>query len=448
MPADSTLLQQVAEVVKPGESFLVTLSGGADSVALLASLVDLGHHCRAVHCNYHLRGDESNRDEQHARDVARQLGVDIDVIQCDVDLYRKKHPGESVEMACRAIRYEAFEKLRAEHSLDSIAIGHHIEDNIETLFLNLLRGSGVKGLAAMRPRRGIYVRPLLYCTKASILEYLDSRGLGYVTDSSNLSNDYRRNALRNVIIPAIEQYFPDSRQGLERTLQALTSQRDLLDDTIETLAGKYVAPDGAIDIRTLVGCEKHPGAILFELLNTPDYRGYNSDIIDNIVQRSDKSGLTFSGTDGSSYRLDHGMLIPDADPSCDEEIAVDLNDLDSIASIIDSSYIDPTEFKPQRDPSTAYFDADKLAGYNRIILRRPRLGDRLQPWGMKGSRLLSDIFTDLHYTRRQRLATWVLEADGTILWLAGIRASRHASVTGTTRRILRLRFRSGAEGRQ
>lgn len=142
------LITEVAATVKPGESFLVTLSGGADSVALLASLRQLGHHCHAVHCNYHLRGEESNRDEAHARFIAAMLGVDIEVIQCDVDHYRRNHRGESVEMACRAMRYEVFEKLRSEFSLDSIAIGHHLEDNIETLLINMLRGSGIKGSPA------------------------------------------------------------------------------------------------------------------------------------------------------------------------------------------------------------------------------------------------------------------------------------------------------------
>lgn len=435
-----TLQQHAASVVRPGESFLVALSGGADSVALASVLTELGHPCRAVHCNYHLRGDESDRDERHARFIAECLSIPIDVIQCDVERYRGNTPGRSVEMACRELRYEAFERLRREHGLDSIAVGHHLEDNIETMMLNLLRGAGVKGLAAMRPRRGVYVRPLLGCTKALILEYLKSKSLGYVTDSSNLSNDYRRNALRNDILPAIARYFPDATAGMTRTLEALASQRSILSGYIGTLREKYVAPDGTIDLALLTSRENEAGAILFELLNTPDFNGYNSDVVADIMTRANRSGLTFCGTGGTGYRLDHGKLVPLALTAYDDtETVVDPDSPEPIPGMT-ATVISPGEFKPRRDPSTAYFDLDKLRSYRRLVVRRPRPGDRMQPWGMNGSRLLSDIFTDLHATRRERMATPVLDGDGTVLWLAGIRASRHAAVDKSTQRILQLKY--------
>lgn len=436
MPANSTLLQQVAEVVKPGESFLVTLSGGADSVALLAVLALGGHRCRAIHCNYHLRGEESDRDERHARETAARLGVDIDVIQCNVAEYQQQHPGESVEMACRALRYAEFDKARQRYGLDSIAIGHHIEDNIETMLLNMLRGSGIKGLAGMRPRRGVYVRPLLQCTKTMILDYLDSVGLSFVTDSSNLDNKYRRNALRNDIIPAITRYYPDALQRMSRTMQALSNQRDLLDSATVLLSAQYVT-DNVIDLKRLAATEPNPVAALFELLNTPDYRGFNIDTVKNIISRADCSGLTFTGD--TSYYLDHGKLIPAEQlQHQDIEIIVDIDNLEPVAHIITGQVIDRADFHPQRDHTTAYFDIDKLRDYHCIKLRHPRAGDYMRPWGMNGKRLLSDIFTDMHATRPERLTAWVLEADGNIMWLVGIRAANIAPVTDHTTGILCL----------
>ena len=435
-------MEHAAAVVLPGESFLVTLSGGADSVALLSVLVSLGHRCRAVHCNYHLRGDESDRDERHARAVADRLGVPIDVCDCDVTAYRAGHQGESVEMACRSMRYALFEQLRERHGLDSIAVGHHIEDNIETLMLNLLRGSGVKGLAAMRVRRGHYVRPLLMCTKTMILDYLAGEELEYVTDSSNLANDYRRNALRNDIIPAIERYFPDAINGMICTLDALAGQRDFIEDSVAMFAARYMDSDGGIDLHRLVAGECHPRAVLFELLNAPDYRGFNADIVDRIISCHETSGSRFTSTHGHVYIIDHGRLVPVAtgdDESSEWELQVDAGDMQSWAPYIDASIISPADFKPVRDNSTAYFDADKLAACGRIVLRHPRTGDRLKPYGMKGSRLLSDIFNDMHATYRARREAIVVDADGSILWLAGVRASRVATVTATTTRILRLK---------
>ncbi|MDE7385562.1 MAG: tRNA lysidine(34) synthetase TilS [Muribaculaceae bacterium] len=436
-----TLLEHVAAAVKPGESFLVTLSGGADSVALLAALVALGHECHAVHCNYHLRGDESDRDERHARGIAERLGVPIDVIDCDVAAYRSTHPGESVEMACRALRYDVFERLRVRYSLDSIAVGHHIEDNIETMLLNLLRGSGIKGLAAMRLRRGRYVRPLLRCTKSMILDYLAAASLGYVTDSSNLANDYRRNALRNDIIPAIERYFPDALSGMTCTLDALAAQRDFISESVSMFTAGYVDREGVIDLHRLVGEVRHPRAVLFELLNAPDYRGFNADIVEKILSRPDASGLRFVSGHGYAYLLDHGRLVPDNDVLIDEdwEQEVNISDLQSWAPHIEAVLISRADFKPKRDNTTAYFDADLLAGVSHLILRHPRTGDRIKPYGMKGSRLLSDIFNDMHATHRERREAMVLEADGVILWLVGVRASRVATVTAATTRILRLK---------
>ena len=419
------LLDQVAKVMHTGESVLVALSGGADSVALLAALVELGYRCVAFHCNYGLRGDESKRDERHAVDVASQLCVPIEVINCNVSDYRKKHPGISVEMACREMRYTAFNEALKRHQLDSIAVGHHLEDNIETLMLNLLRGSGIKGLAAMKPRREKIVRPLINCTKEQILEYLASREINYITDSSNLSCDYRRNALRNEILPLIKKYFPECDSGFVKTLSALDSQRTLLDATIADARKKYINAQGIISLQSILEDSSSSRELLFEILNYPDYQGFNPTVIENILSSHDKSGLVFSGND-TKYILDHGKLIPYE------------NTEDIPAPQLNVEIITPAEFRPTRDPNVAYFDCDRLRGCKQIILRHPEIGDRLQPWGMKGSRLLSDIFSDLHYSIPERQRAWILEADGMILWLIGIRASRHFPVTSETKSILRL----------
>lgn len=433
------LLSLVAETVEPGESFLVALSGGADSVALLAALHELGHRCHALHCNYHLRGDESDRDEQHARAVSMQLGIPCDVVHCDVRRYRSEHRRESVEMACRAMRYRAFAQSRERLSLDSIAIGHHLEDNIETLMINLLRGSGIKGLAGMRQRRGPHVRPLLQCTKEMILDYLQSRGLTYVTDSTNLGNDFRRNVLRNEILPLVYRYFPTAPAGLRRTISSLDNQRRLLDDTIQSARNDYVDNEGNIDLSAIIAREPHPDVLLFELLNTPDYRGYNIDIVNDIISSSKRSGLRFrADIDTAGYILDHGRLIvPENIPTHSKSVSTRADQLENLRPAIEVSYIDRAEFNPSRDPSTAYFDADRLEDYGTLTLREPRRGDRLQPWGMKGSRLVSDILSDRHATLSDKRSCRLLTAgdDGPILWVVGIRASRHAMVTPRTRRI-------------
>ncbi len=204
---------------------LVTVSGGADSVALLSSLNAIrGPECVAAHCNFHLRGEESMRDQRVVERLCRELGVELLVKDFDVPLYIKERRGVSVEMACRELRYEWFRNLLAYTGAARITTGHNADDNIETLLLNLLRGSGTLGLKGMVPDTGEIWRPLLGVHRTMIVDYLESRGLTYITDSSNLSSDYRRNFLRNEIIPMLRSRWEGFDKALDRSLLCLRSE--------------------------------------------------------------------------------------------------------------------------------------------------------------------------------------------------------------------------------
>lgn len=429
------IIDSVRRLLPPGSRALAALSGGADSVALLAAMVEAGVDCHAVHCNYHLRGEESDRDESHARAVAARMGVEITVVDCDVAAYRVAHGGSSVEMACREMRYDAFREVARAKSLDVIAVGHHVEDNVETVMLNLFRGSGIKGLGGMRLQRGNIVRPLLRNTRAEILDFLESRGLDYVTDSSNLTCDYRRNAIRNVILPIVREYFPAADKGLDATIGSLSAQRMLLDDFLTQKCARYV-DDGVINLRELITDEPHAPQLLFELLNRPDYRGYSASTVESIIASSERSGLTFYGTDGSGYSLSYGRLVP---IETVEELNLTAPWPDAFFSVEELA---PEQFRPERDPDVAYFDADAISAAGPFTLRHPRVGDRLAPYGMKGTRLLSDIFAGEHIPMNERAGAPVLtDAQGRILWLPGIRASRHYAVNPATRRIIKVIYR-------
>ena len=171
-----------------GSNVIVAISGGADSVALLAVLKSLGYNCIAAHCNFHLRGEESCRDERHVEAICSKLDVTLEKTDFDVPK-RMAETGESLEMACRSLRYEWFETLREKYSAQALATGHHREDNVETMLLNLLRGTGIAGAAGISAQNAGRVRPLLRFSKSEITEYLHRRGLDYVTDSSNLVSD-------------------------------------------------------------------------------------------------------------------------------------------------------------------------------------------------------------------------------------------------------------------
>ena len=211
---------------------LVTLSGGADSVALLRVLLALGYDCKAAHCNFHLRGDESNRDEAFVRELCAHLNVPLFVKDFDVPAYMRSK-GVSLEMACRDLRYAWFKVLLREQDCGVIAVAHHQNDNVETFFINALRGSGIGGLSGIAPKNDAVVRPLLCVTRGEVLEYLEDNSQDYVTDSTNQKNDVKRNKLRNIILPTIEQHFPGAGAQLGKTVQQVRSCASLYDELIE-----------------------------------------------------------------------------------------------------------------------------------------------------------------------------------------------------------------------
>lgn len=220
--------QQVRALMPGIQSVILGLSGGADSVALLHVLRNIGVRVRAVHCNFHLRGAESDRDMNFCIGLCRGLDVPLDIVHFDVPAYQTEH-NVSLEVACRELRYEYFHRMLQETGFDRIAVAHHADDNIETLFLNLLRGCGIDGLRGMLPDANNVVRPLLYVTRAEILQYLDVIGQSYVTDSTNLQSDYRRNFIRNELLPLIETQWTGARKAITSTISNLRSDSEALD---------------------------------------------------------------------------------------------------------------------------------------------------------------------------------------------------------------------------
>ena len=181
-------------LMKQGDKVLVAISGGADSVALLVALRKLGYDCEAIHCNFHLRNEESNRDEQFTKDLCARLGTTLHIAHFDSKAYAREK-GISIEMAAREQRYAAFEEHRVTIGAQCIAVAHHRDDSAETLLLNLTRGTGIKGLRGIQPKNGHIIRPLLCVGREEIIEYLEWRGESYVTDSTNLACDYTRNKI-------------------------------------------------------------------------------------------------------------------------------------------------------------------------------------------------------------------------------------------------------------
>ena len=220
--------------------FLVALSGGPDSVALLRMLIDKGHKVEAAHCNFHLRGKESNRDEAFCKTLCEKLGVKLHIAHFDTKEFAKLR-GISIEMAARDLRYRWFAQLAQDTNAAGVCVAHHSDDQVETILLNMLRGTGLKGLLGMRHRNGIFVRPLLNMSRQDILAYLKRIGQDYVTDSTNLEDDVQRNKLRLDVIPMLETVTPAAKQNILRMADNLGDIEKVVEQSLSVALEKAKA---------------------------------------------------------------------------------------------------------------------------------------------------------------------------------------------------------------
>lgn len=418
---------------------IVALSGGADSVALLSVLTALGYDCIAAHCNFQLRGKESLRDMRHAEAIARKLGVNIYVREFNV-AERMKKTGESVEMACRELRYKWFHELLDRDYSQAIAVGHHSEDNVETFFLNLLRSSGLKGLKGMDYRNGYVVRPMLDVRRREIEEYLADKGLEYITDSSNNANYFKRNRLRNIILPSLEEHFPGSTDSILASMRHLADAQLIVEMKLHEIFDNTA--DDKMDIVSLITQygERAARILLFEQLKT---KGFNASQTANICRAAvaQSTGLRFE-TGGDVYAdFDRGILSLHSRrdlPRENEEYAVSLkHDILTPVNIAVMPH-DITQFNPSKDRNVMYLDVRALEGKAVFSLRHPKTGDRMKPYGMEGEKLVSDILKDAKFTSDAKRRVWLLTRNDQILWIVGVRASSLFTVTPRTRRFLTL----------
>ena len=432
----STVQAYIAQhqLLRPGAPVIVGLSGGADSVALLHILTRLGYPCVAAHCNFHLRNDESDADADFAQQTAEALGLPFRRIDFDTADYAHQN-GVSTEMAARTLRYEWFETLRRELGAEAIAVAHHRDDNVETVLLNLIRGTGLSGLCGMRPRNGHIVRPLLSVDRHQIVRWLADRHLPFCTDSSNTSDVYRRNFVRLRLLPLMEQLNPSVRDAILRMAGHLTDVEAIYRNAIDSHRAHLIDADGRISIDALLRTPA-PQAVLFELL-TP-YGFTPSQCADIARALSGESGRSFIAPGGRWHLLKdrlHLILYPADEVSADAFTLTLGSELTAPIRLSLEERIVDEAFTISRSPHVATFDADRVA--LPLTLRRWRAGDSFVPFGMTGRKKLSDYFSDHKFSLLRKAAAWILcDASGRILWIVGHRTDNRFRITSKTRRAL------------
>ena len=415
---------------------LVALSGGADSVALLRILVRLGYRCHAVHCNFHLREAESNRDEQFAADLCHSLHIPCEVLHFDTQAYAAEQR-ISIEMAARELRYREFERIREAQGLDVIAVAHHQDDAVETLLLNLIRGAGINGLTGMRVKNGHVVRPLLCLTRDEVLGYLDELGQPYVTDSTNLTDEYARNKVRLNLLPMMQQINPAAKENILQAASHLAEAAILYNKVVAEERTHLVEGDEEpnISISALLDSDA-PKTVLFEILHP---YGFNSAQVNDIFRSlSAESGRLFH-SEGYTVLRDRTHLLVRRNTANEYDIAYTLPNEGTLTlpdgtTLTIHRIIPDANWQVPRNSDVLCLDADRFNGS--LTLRHPKEGDRFRPFGMKGTKLLSDFYTDLKLPRTEKQHQWLLCHGDDILWAVGKRSSEQCRLRGTEQNVI------------
>ena len=478
----------VHELFVYGGKYIVALSGGADSVSLLFVLKhlerELGISIEAAHCNFHLRGAESVRDEEFCKQLCERLSVPLHLIHFDTQAYADLHR-VSIEMAARDLRYGYFENLRRDIEAQDICVAHHRDDSVETVLLNLVRGTGLRGLRGIQPRNGNIIRPLLSLSREDIVQYLGALGESYVTDSTNLHNDVKRNKIRLDVMPLLRELNPSVSQSIFESSLRVGEALKVFDEAMKRSIADVTTPPRGCTCRgcTCPKCTNqpvrkctnqpllvqqsllhqqrctlqanHPLTISIDRLKqqpSPEYtlheilcpRGFTSAQIDQIYGSLDScSAGKIIASDSHELAFDRGSLLVQprtnvADAARSMRIPETGTYLFSDSLKIKVAAEDcGDDYVPSRAADCVCLDASDIKFP--LTLRHIEQGDRFVPFGMNGMKLVSDYLTDRKKTVFEKRAQLVVtDAQQRIVWLVGERTDNRFRITPHTQQALRL----------
>ena len=423
-----------------GDRLILALSGGIDSMVLADLLLKSKVEFVVAHCNFHLRGEESDGDEKFVREYAEKNGVQCYVKHFDTEQYSAEQ-GISIEMAARDLRYAWFEELRQQLGYDKIAVAHHADDQAETFFINMLRGAGLRGLKGMQPQNGVVIRPMLWASREQIHQYAVENQITWREDHTNAETIYLRNKIRNQLLPVFDELHPEARQGLYKSLEHLSSENELYRELLKEKLSKIIINDGNTQ-RLPYSAFRIPHSafqLLFEWLRQYNFNTDQCHFIFEAMQ---------TGIGNKYYSPTHQLVIgrnelqlSEIKSVSDEEIRIEVGEEKILSPIyLRFSQVERTsDFIIDKSPNVAQLDAEKIQFP--LTLRHWRHGDRFHPLGMKGSKLLSDFFVDQKFTEAQKSNVFLLaSAENEILWVVGHRIDDQFKVTSETKSVFQCRW--------
>ncbi|MBK6964612.1 MAG: tRNA lysidine(34) synthetase TilS [Bacteroidales bacterium] len=428
---------------RPDEPILLAISGGVDSMVMAELFHRAGFAFAIAHCNFGLRGSESNQDEAFVAGIAETYGVRFFLKHFKTREYAGFNK-VSVQMAARTLRYEWFDELILNEGFKAIATAHHLDDQIETFFINVLRGTGISGLHGIMPHRTRVVHPMMFAFRREIEEFAGDEAIAYREDSSNRSSKYVRNKIRHDLVPLLGEINPEFRKTITTTIDQIRETEILLQNHLNDIRSKVITFDNneviSLNISELLRLQPKE-AYLYELLQPFDF---NRSVTDEIAAGlEDISGKQYFS---ASHRLvkDRELLLINplgpagSQPAAEIEIDDKVSEIRKPIQLRFSLFENNTEMTVSKNGSIAMLDASKIIWPLR--LRKWKEGDTFVPFGMNNNKKLSDFFIDNKFSIVEKENAWLLISNNDIAWLVGHRIGNGYRIGPDTKTILKIEW--------
>ncbi len=420
---------------------LLAVSGGIDSMVMAAIFVESGYKIGIAHCNFSLRGEEADKDEQLVERFAIKNKLPYYSVRFNTKEYAKAH-SVSIQMAARKLRYDWFRRLCVEHSFQYIATAHNLDDKIETFFLNLTRGTGIKGLSGMPPKSNDIIHPLLFASRKEIEEYAKVNGVAFREDATNATTYYARNRIRHNVVPEFCTINPSFYNTMEENMQRIAQANRLVQQALNKLVQKACRQDNAMYVVAIEQLLQYQplSLFLFELLSP---FGFTADTINDIEKAlTEQAGKQFFSPTHQLVKNRDELLISPITIKENEEYLI-AEGTKEIALPIELSFeaVCGTSVKSLKaSNNVAYINADRLV--YPLMLRKWKEGDSFVPFGMSGKKKLSDFFIDNKLSLIDKQQQWVLLSGNDIVWIIGQRTDNRYRVDENTKTVLKIEYKT------
>jgi tRNA(Ile)-lysidine synthase len=419
-----------------GKRIVIAISGGIDSVVLAHLSKALNFNFALAHCNFNLRGEESNADEDFVLELAEELDVEVFIQNFDTQAYAEEHK-RSIQMAARELRYDWFKDLAEQLQFDYILTAHHADDNLETFLINFTRGTGLNGLTGIPMLNDNIARPLLPFSRETIEVYAKQNHITWREDGSNSSRKYLRNKLRHEVVPILKEINPNLLDSFQNTLENLNDTADIVEKSLNAVSKRAITTIDKYGISYKISEFKkvnNPKAYLFEMFKAYGFTEWN-DIVDLLDAQSGKQVL--SHTHRLIKHREH-LILTELKRETQKSIEISKADLQNgnLATPIGTLIFEMVEGIENTSKNTIYIDSDKLVFP--LELRLWKEGDFFQPSGMTGKKKISKYLKDEKLSLIEKENTWLLTSDDKVVWVVGKRADDRFKRVETTRQILRI----------